>query len=236
MKRSLLDWLFPPKCPFCRRLLSGGQPCPCESSLPHTGENALREGEDFGRCAAPLWYEGGARDSLLRFKFQGERGYAAGYGDLLASCAADCFSGDFDCVSWVPVSDKRRRERGYDQAELLAIETAKRWDTKPVALLRKIGDNPAQSGLPDAAARRKNVRGMYAPLPDAALPGRRVLLIDDILTTGSTLGECVRVLRAAGAASVCCLTLAQTREKAGAAKEPQPHPAPDWQGGNPTAK
>ena len=80
-----------------------------------------------------------------------------------------------------------------------------------MALLRKVEDNPAQSGLTEAAARRANVLGVYEALPGAE--GKRVLLIDDICTTGATLTECVRVLKDAGAKSVCCVAVALPREK-----------------------
>lgn len=73
-------------------------------------------------------------------------------------------------------------------------------------------DNPAQSGMEDAAARRANVLGVYEAVRPADIAGKRFLLVDDILTTGATLGECVRVLKEAGAADVVCLTLAAVRE------------------------
>ena len=114
-------------------------------------------------------------------------------------------------MTWVPVSERRLRQRGYGQARLLAESACRRWDTKPVALLRKVADNPAQSGLTEAAARRANVLGVYEALPEAA--GKRVLLIDDICTTGATLTECVRVLKDGGAESVACAAVALTREK-----------------------
>ena len=216
MKRlleALLNLLFPPKCPFCGKILDSPGICPaCEKALPWTAEaEGLRQGPGDLRCAAPLWYEDLAREGLLRFKFQGASAAAEPLGGLLAQCAAEHFSGEFDTVTWVPVSKKRLRQRGYDQARLLAESACRRWDTKPVALLRKVEDNPAQSGLTEAAARRANVLGVYEALPGAE--GKRVLPIDDICTTGATLTECVRVLKDAGAKSVCCVAVALTREK-----------------------
>lgn len=84
------------------------------------------------------------------------------------------------------------------------------WGTKPVRLLNKIQDNPAQSGLQGEAARRANVLGVYDPADTALIVDQRILLVDDIHTTGATLSECVRVLRDNGAASVLCLTAART--------------------------
>jgi len=91
------------------------------------------------------------------------------------------------------------------------------WHTEPQETLRKVRDNPAQSGIGDPAERRANVLGVYDPADPELIRDRRILLIDDIHTTGATLSECVRVLRDNGAASILCLTAARTpkREKKG---------------------
>ena len=210
---SILDLLCPPKCPFCGRVREHGGICPeCEKALPWTAENDACWNISSGlRCAAPLWYEDLAREGILRFKFQGASASATALCELLARCAAEHLAGEFATVTWVPVSRKRLRKRGYDQAELLARTACRLWDTEPVRLLNKTADNPAQSGISDAAARRANVLGVYETCGDPA--GKRVLLIDDICTTGATLSECARVLKDAGAESVVCAAVAKTREK-----------------------
>ena len=210
---AFLDLLFPPKCPFCGKVLDRTGICPeCEKALPWTTEaQCLRMLPGGTRCAAPLWYEDLAREGLLRFKFQGVSAAAEPLGALIAQCAAEQFSGEFDTVTWVPVSKKRLRKRGYDQAELLARAACRLWDTEPVRLLNKTVDNPAQSGISDAAARRANVLGVYEACGDVS--GKRVLLMDDICTTGATLSECARVLKDAGAESVVCAAVSKTREK-----------------------
>lgn len=208
LREKLLDLFFPPRCAFCRTVGVHGVCQNCEKTLPRTPEPLCKD-TSFGVCAAPLLYEGVVRESLLRFKFHGVQGAADGYGALLAQCVAEELGGEFDLVTWVPVSRERERERGYDQAFLLARETAKHWDTKPVRLLRKTRDNAAQSGLSSAAERQGNVLGVYKAENTEMLKNACVLLIDDILTTGSTLGECVRVLKEAGAKSVVCAALAR---------------------------
>ncbi len=210
---TVLDLLFPPKCPFCRRVVNRLGVCgACEKDLPWTEEETgLHKGADGLVCAAPLFYEGAVRESLLRLKFHGEPHLAGTLGMLIARCAAERFSGEFDCVTWVPVGPKRLRERGYDQAQLLAEAACRAWQMKPERLLKKIGDNPAQSGLADRDARRANVLGMYAVPSAAQVMGRRILLIDDICTTGATLTECVRTLKDAGAGTVVCVAAALTR-------------------------
>ena len=209
---SFLDLLFPPKCPFCGRVLDVPGICDaCQKALPWTeGEEAVRRGPDGFRCAAPLRYEGLAKEGLHRFKFRKMPSAAGPIGELIAQCAAEHFSGEFDTVTWVPVSRRRLRQRGYDQARLLAESACRLWDTKPVSLLHKTVHNPAQSGLKEAAARRANVLGVYEPVDPDQIAGRRILLIDDICTTGSTLSECARVLRDAGATDVVCTAVALT--------------------------
>ena len=208
-----MNLLFPPKCPFCGKIQETTGICPnCEKELPWIpGAEALREGPGGLRCAGAVWYEKAVRDALLRLKFQGASEIAEPLGELVARCAAEQFGGEFDTVTWVPVSRKRLRRRGYDQAELLARSACRLWETQPVRLLEKTVDNPAQSGIRDAAARRANVLGVYEAVGDVT--GKRVLLIDDICTSGATLTECVRVLENAGAERVVCVAAALARKE-----------------------
>ena len=151
------------------------------------------------------------RDSIRRYKFKGRRGYHKAYGKLVAQCVHDHLAGRYDLISWVPLSDKRKKERGYDQAFLLAGAAALELDDVAVETLRKGRHTDAQSGLDDDAARRANVLGAYTVVDPELVAGKRVLLIDDVITTGSTMAECARALRTAGAKEVLCATLARAR-------------------------
>ena len=122
------------------------------------------------------------------------------------------FGGEFDIVTYVPVSKKRKQERGYDQSYLLARETCRHWSVAPETLLQKTKDNVAQSSLSSREERQKNVVGAYVAVNEDKIKGQRILLIDDILTTGATLREAARVLREAGAEKVICATLAAADE------------------------
>lgn len=213
----ILDLLFPPKCPFCRCLLDRGEDllCPkCQRDLPWTeGAQGEQTVEFLDSCVAPLWYKEDVRHSHHRYKFSGVRAYADTYGLLMSQCATDRLDGKFDVVCWAPLSRKRLRRRGYDQSKLLAHEVAARIGLPVEPLLDKVRDTPAQSGQVDAAARRANVLGVYRMHPGKSAAGKRVLLVDDVVTTGATLSECARVLRTAGAQRVCGLALATTSEK-----------------------
>lgn len=213
---ALLDLLFPPRCVFCRRLLHRGEEgiCPrCQQELPWAlGAEAEQTGEFFSLCASPLWYQDQVRASFHRYKFKGVRGYSRTYGRLVAQCVQDHLAGRYDLITWVPLSRARLRQRGYDQAMLLASAAALALDDVAAETLCKVRDTEAQSGLgKNDASRRANVLSAYQVTDPALVEGRRVLLIDDIVTTGSTLSECTRVLRTAGAADVVCAALARSR-------------------------
>ena len=213
----LLDLLFPPKCVFCGKVLSGGERgfcARCQKELPWLeGAAAEQSGEFFSLCASPLAYRDQVRDSIRRYKFKGRRGYHRTYGRLVAQCVRGHLAGRYDLITWVPLSDRRRKERGYDQAFLLCSAAALELGGTAVETLRKDRNTRAQSGLDDDGARRANVLGAYAIVDPERVAGKRVLLIDDVITTGSTISECARILRAAGASDVVCATLARARGK-----------------------
>ena len=208
---SLLDLLFPPKCVFCGKVIGAGNGwcARCDEELPYTKDGGRSGGEYYDFCISPLYYEGLVRKSILRYKFRGASAYAGAYGKLLSGCVHDHADGEYDIISWVPLSIKRERKRGYDQAMLLALATALGLDDVAVETLKKPHDVTAQSELSGREERQANISGAYEA-PDAELvEGKRILLIDDIVTTGSTLSECARVLLEAGAKRVICAALAR---------------------------
>lgn len=211
---TLLDLLYPPRCPFCHRFLDGGmRVCSrCERSLPYMPAGGLdRTFENLDECFSVLRYEGDVRKSLHRYKFGGVSAYAGCYAKLLAECIEDnaIYA---DVVTWAPLSARRLRERGYDQARLLAEGAAEYMETPCLPLLKKRRHNAAQSGTKSADERRRNVRGVYTYAGNTPLDDMTVLLVDDIVTTGATLDECAGVLRKAGAAEILALTLACTMD------------------------
>ena len=209
----LLDLLYPPRCVFCHRLIEGGDPVcrACRNSLPVTG--ALDREQKFpyiSRCVSPLFYEKDVRASLLRYKFHYATGYARVYGEFLSKCidesAVSC-----DSITWVPLSRRRLRQRGYDQARLLAEELSRRTGLPCQPLLRKRRHNKAQSKTGAAEERRANVADVYEAIHPEQIQGRRLLLVDDIVTTGATLSACGKLLKAAGARQVYAVTVARRR-------------------------
>ncbi len=210
---NILDLLFPPKCVFCGKLLQKSSDCQCEKcagGLPFTkGAQMRQKGDFFDECVSPLRYEGDVRKSILRFKFKGATAYADCYGQIMAKCIKENLDGKFNLITWVPLSTKRAKTRGYDQAMLLALAVALQLDDVAVETLIKTAHVQAQSTITDKEMRRANVSGVYEIRDQELIEGKRILLIDDIITTGSTLSECARVLLMSGAESVVCATLAR---------------------------
>jgi ComF family protein len=162
---------------------------------------------DYARAAAV--YGGVMRDALHRFKFGGRRTLAQPLADLAVEQCGATLPDGIGAVVPVPLARDREWERGFNQAALLAERIAKRLDVPIRAgwLARQRATKP-QSDLP-AAERSANVRGAFRAAP--AVADRHVLLVDDVLTTGATLGECARALRAAGARRIGALTVARVR-------------------------
>lgn len=212
--RSVLDLLYPPKCPFCGGAGMAGQtgPCPRCQDAPFwlEGAQAVVKGRDFVRCACAAWYQEPLRTAVKRFKFSNQPQYAAAYGAVLARTIRTYLPGSYDLLSWVPVSPATLKSRGYDQAQLLAQEAAKVLGQAAVPLLAKTGHNKPQSTLAHGNQRWTNVAGVYTVPHPEGVRGQRVLLLDDILTTGATLNEAARTLRQAGAAQVVCAALCRT--------------------------
>lgn len=206
----LLDLLFPPKCPFCGKLLEGeALLCPeCQRDLPwlEGGQGETRVELTAG-CVSALRYEDKVRCAIHGYKFSGRSGRSRAFGAFIAQAAADRGLAA-DLVTWPSLSRKRLRQRGYDQGELLAREVGKRLGLPVLRTLKK-EDRPAQSGLQGEAERRANLLGAYTALARESVADKTVLLVDDVVTTGSTLSECARTLRMAGAKEVLCATLAK---------------------------
>lgn len=210
----LLGLLYPSKCIFCRKLLTqeeNGICSHCSASLPQF-EGPGKNSKFFDRCTSCYEYRDEVRSSLLRYKFQDASHYASVYGKLLAVRLWEDGLGNIDFVTWVPVSRRRKRKRGYDQAELLAAAVAKELQLPLQRTLDKFVHNQPQSQKTHAE-RQANVRGVYQLVDDCCVKDKHILLIDDIITTGATLSECSCVLKIAGAQSIHCGTLAATVEK-----------------------
>jgi ComF family protein len=210
--RFVLDLLFPPRCVFCGEIVPPGtQVCrDCAETIAPSGSVrylALPGSDKQIPCAALYPYEGKVRSSILRYKFHGQRQNADYYAEGLVPLVKLAFpDAGFSLVTWVPLSDQRKKERGYDQAELIAKKLAEAMRLPCAPCLRKAKANRVQHFL-SREERAGNVRGVYAS-NGREISGKNVLLLDDIVTTGATLAECAAVLVRCGAAAVFCAAVA----------------------------
>jgi len=163
----------------------------------------------FDRCRSAGIYDGALREAIHRVKFDGETALARSLGRWLARSLPG-EAAEADLVTPVPLHPRKIRERGFNQSEFLsgAVAAAASLPHRP-GLLRKTTPTRSQTGL-GRRDRRRNLRGTFSLPAGAAVAGKRVLLVDDIYTTGCTVEECARVLRRAGARGVRVLTLART--------------------------
>ena len=211
----ILNLLYPPRCVLCRRLLKKEETdlcTDCRMEAPFFPDTK-RKLQFLDSFAAVWYYESSVRGSLLRFKFQGARGYAASYGKLLAMRRMQQYPEGFEGLTWIPVSRLRKLRRGYDQVELLAKAVGRELGMIPVSTLKKVRHNRQQSRISESAQRRANVLGVYRVTDPDLIRDRRVLLLDDILTTGATASEAGRVLLTAGAKEVHCAAVAAARKR-----------------------
>jgi ComF family protein len=152
-------------------------------------------------------YEGSLRKLIQLFKYDRVRPLAAHFGKLMAIALPR--EQRFDLVVPMPLHWRRRWSRGYNQAALLAREISTRWNTPVRSVVRRSRATKPQAGLTNSK-RRANVAGAFKMKPGVRLDGMRVLLVDDVLTTGTTASACARVLKRAGARQVTLLAVART--------------------------
>ena len=207
--------LFPEKCVLCGKVLERDEMDLCRHCRIHVSQCPIpKEKLPFLDSWNALWYyEGDVRHSLLRYKFHGRQNYAQSYGRLLAMKLIREERADYDLVTYVPISDQRRRKRGFDQVEALSLAIAGELEVPHVATMKKVRHNKPQSGIVGHAQRRANVLGAYEALEEADIAGKKILLLDDILTTGATAGEAARVLLTAGADEVHLAVVARANHE-----------------------
>jgi ComF family protein len=220
---AALDLLYPPRCTLCEK--HGSFLCEtCRLTLPRA------EGRRCDSCWLPLHgpmctvcaehptaltrlrsvyrYEGGVRTLVQAFKFRGQ----SSLGKTLAAQLVGCYQDqglEADVIVTVPLTGSRKRGRGYNQASLLAGELSRQTGVPVAEALRRTGNAPPQAQSATAEERRHNVVSGFEVARAGDVAGRRVLIIDDVATTGATLNACAVELLNAGAVEVSALTLAR---------------------------
>jgi len=236
----LIDLIYPPRCPLCNSYLDKEKELFCEKCLAgfrrllppfcsicavpfdgieddmHVCEDCLRKRPSFKSISAPYIYKNNnpISTAIHLFKYRGNGAVSKALGRLLAGFALEWWDKrkrDYILVP-VPLSPNRLRQRGFNQSLVLARHVAEAIGL-PVDYmsLRRIKDTPPQSIL-KKEDRKKNVRNAFK-VAGNSLRGKKVILVDDVATTGTTLNECAKVLKRSGVKEVICLVFARTDPK-----------------------
>ena len=202
--KGALDWIYPPQCALCARI---GQPTVCAVCASDMRPLEIFHDDRLDPLlsfrASAYEYEGRAAQAVRRLKYSRATSLAAFMSDAIKTVACDAGLVDDRLVLPVPIHWSRRCVRGFNQAELLCEALPK--EQVRTTVLARIKPTASQAGL-NADQRRKNLTGAFQVR--GKLDGQRILLVDDVLTTGQTGRECARVLLEAGAIEVGLLTFA----------------------------
>jgi ComF family protein len=229
--RGALKLLYPPHCYLCGKPLEQGLLCSaCYAALPRPKPDE----RGCARCSAPLadpeadlgpdcatrpwffaeagsfgYYEAGLAELVKGLMFGGERALARELGRYLLEAGAELLP-QVQALTFVPMTKRKQRERGFNQAELLARQLGRLTGLPVISALTKVRETEEQTAL-GPEERRANVRGAFAPC--AQTRAEALLLVDDVYTTGATVEECSRALREGGYAEVYVLTVARARPR-----------------------
>lgn len=227
-RNIILRLIYPQRCKYCNAVID------MRRELCHTCQNTLKiiEGDICKLCGkgvndcdcghkkhfykyvcAPFYYEGAASRAIWRFKFRKVTKLSKVFAEDMVECFNKHYKGyDFDLCTFVPSSKDSLKERGFNQAELLARDFSELVNLECKEALLKTKETKTQHNLV-SVERSGNLAGAIELKYDVDLLHKRVLLIDDIKTTGSTLNECAKMLLIGGAEEVFCLTVAITNKK-----------------------
>ena len=219
---GILWMLYPPRCALCGAMIEKSRIL-CDECEEHVEKMSgydcpicLRKREScicdhriLDDIACVYYYNTASSKAVKGLKFYNRMQGIVYAAAQMTAYAYYCFPDvKFDFVTCVPLSSRRRRRRGYNQAELLARELAKSMSLPMDAVLKKNYDNPPQSKT-GRSRRRGNVAGVMELENGVDVRDRTILLVDDVCTSGSTIMECAKTLKYAGAAAVYCITLAK---------------------------
>ena len=213
IKDKIISFIYPKKCIFCSEIIPNDKIickfCKGKVCTDTKIEIISNIGEKIISCISVFKYTDDIRRILLKFKFSGYRYYSEFFSEILAEeIIKNKIDNNIDIVTCVPLSRNRKIQRGYNQSELVAKLVAKNINIEYKDTLTKIKDNPEQHKLA-YDERFKNVKNVYKIKNIQDIYQKNILICDDIVTTGSTLRECCKILIKNGANSVVCCAIAR---------------------------
>ncbi len=231
MIRNFLRLIYPPKCIFCGTIVENDRFAVCAECTRTTPENkracavcgtpldtiygpllcttCAKKKRPFQRAYVPFVYKDAVRSSILGFKFGGKRARAVTFAAYMLLKMRAQGAERPDVITFVPLHFIRLGMRGYNQAALLAYALGDMLDVPALPLLRKKHHTPPQSKR-SKRERQNALRDAFSFRKEADIRGKRILLIDDVITTGATLSACARILRQNGAKHIEIATIAAT--------------------------
>ncbi|MGN0460407.1 MAG: ComF family protein [Ruminococcus sp.] len=203
-------FFFPARCPFCKRVIKIDEYCcsSCKEKLPSSYISCYARGRF--RCVSSFPYDGIFSSAVKDFKFHNKPWWKTQLAMVMEGDIRDYYKDTyFDIITAVPLHKNRLKLRGYNQSRLLGEELSLLLNIPYVEVLEKHRDNKIQHTL-KARDRIYNVKNAYRLIDRALVKNKTILIVDDIITTGCTLGECCRVIRNGGARYVVCCTFCKT--------------------------
>lgn len=203
--------VYPDKCPFCNELIDNNQyACDnCKKDIPTHGE--LRGVHGGYRCVSTLVHSDKHRYALLQFKFNGKTQFAKQFAMIMYEEVKRSYPDMvFDVITYVPMHKVSELFRGYNQCELLAKHLSSLMNTPYKKLIEKKKYTRPQHKL-RVKDRTTNLKGAFKVIDKNEIKGKTILIIDDIVTTGSTLAECTKTLEKAKPINIYCLTISRAQ-------------------------
>ncbi len=206
--------LFPERCPYCREMIDAEElACKDCFDILRQKHRFIKSGARGYRCVSSFVYAGKARRVILLIKFRKRTQYISQLAAILADDIRAVYGENtFDIITAVPMHPVDLREREYNQSVILAKKLGEVLSIPYLDTLEKVKKTKKQHKL-KYAERKTNLSGAFKPVNPEELRGKRILLTDDIITSGYTLSTCARALNRAKPTLICCATIASAQDR-----------------------
>lgn len=212
MLENFLNLMYPPVCGFCNKICKEHLCSKCEMKINKYEINSIKKINDmhFDELLCIYKYQDIIRDTIIKYKFQNKAYLYKTFSKIILKDKKICgFLKNYDIIIPVPISKKRKNQRGYNQSYLISKEIAKFTNLKCESKgIVKQKDTIEQSKL-NKNQRKTNVQGVYKIINEQKLLNKKVLLLDDIYTTGNTVNECAKMLKQVGVNRIGILAIAK---------------------------
>ncbi len=204
------SFFFPERCPYCyKRIEYNKIACDeCHSQFPET--YSMNYAKGGYQCCSPFFYQGIFAEGIKRMKFHQLTQSSEKFAVVLEDCVRKAYNVDeIDLITFVPMHDKDYADRGYNQAQLLAKDLARRLKIPCKKTLIKHKRTEPQHKCISSVERRDNIKGAYKVIEKQKpnIKGKTILVVDDIMTTGYTMGECCKTLEKCSNSRIICATV-----------------------------